>query len=353
MSSLPHTALTRAAIGLAQGAGLYLLYSAAEMKAWPATEPPFFASLLMVTVFVPVVIIAGLSNLRAPTLAVWALVAAAICARLALHDILRDPLGTARGPWGLRLISEVPLWPSVGAVLLILHSLIVAGEADRRVIARYPRLFDASWKHGVQLALAVVFVAAFWALLWLSAELFRLIGIRYLNDLIQRPWFAAPATTISLAYALHVTDVRADLVRGVRALALTLLAWLLPMLTAFALAFLLALPFTGLEPLWSTRHATVTLLIAAGALILLINAAYQDGQAAEAVARVVRYARSLAALILVPLVALAAYGLALRVQQYGWTPERIIAGACVVVAGCYAAGYALAALRPSLEPEGA
>jgi Kef-type K+ transport system membrane component KefB len=114
-------------------------------------------------------------------------------------------------------------------------------------------------------------------------------------------------------------DARAELVRGARALALTLLAWLLPMMTAFAVAFLLALPFTGLQPLWSTRYATGTLLAASGALVFLINAAYQDGQAGDAIARPVQYARSIAALGLVPLVALAVYGLMLRAQQYGWT----------------------------------
>jgi hypothetical protein len=352
MSSQPHTAWMRAAVGLAQGAVLYLLYRAVEAKAWPATEPPVFASLLMTAIFVPVVVIAGLGNLRARTLAVWTLVAAAICAGLALHDVLRDPVNAARGLSGPRLIPDGPLWPALLAVLLILHSLIVAGEGDRRIVAGYPRLFDASWKHGVQLTLSVAFVAAFWVLLYLSAELFRLIGIRSLADLIQRPWFAAPATTVSFAYALHVTDVRADLVRGVRALALTLLAWLLPMLTAFAVAFLLALAFTGLEPLWSTRHATVTLLAAAAGLIVLINAAHQDGQTAETTARVVRHARSPAALALVPLVALAAYALALRAQQYGWTPERIVAGAAIVVAACYALGYGLAALRPNLDLKG-
>jgi len=197
----------------------------------------------------------------------------------------------------------------------------------------------------VQLGLAAAFVGAFWALLWLSTELFRLIGIESPAGLIRRPWFAAPATTLVLACAIHVTDVRADLVRGVRTLTLTLLAWLLPMMTAFAIAFLLTLPFTGLEPLWNTRHATVTLLAAVAALVFLINAAYQDGQAGESVARVLRYSRSMAALVLVPLVALAAYGLMLRAQQYGWTPPRVIALACVVVASCYALGYALAALR--------
>jgi hypothetical protein len=44
-----------------------------------------------------------------------------------------------------------------------------------------------------------------------------------------------------------------------------------------------------------------------------------------------------------PLTALAAYALYLRVYQYGWTPNRIIATACVVVAAFYAIGYVLAA----------
>jgi hypothetical protein len=178
------------------------------------------------------------------------------------------------------------------------------------------------------------------------------IRIRYLIELIERPWFYAPATTVVLAYAIHVTDTRTELVRGVRTLTLTLLAWLLPMMTALALAFRLALPFTGLQPLWNTQRATATLLVAAAALIFLINAAYQDGQSGESIARVVHYSRGAAALVLVPLVALAAYGLTLRAQQYGWTPQRIIAGACVVVASCYAVGYALAAVRGVLHIDG-
>jgi Domain of unknown function (DUF4153) len=346
-------AWTRALVGLAQGVALYLLYRASEVKGWPATEPLAFAALLLVAAFVPLIVVAGLANMRARTLTVWALVAAVICAGLAVHDILRDPLQIyGRSPGEPRIVPTLVLWPCLALILFVGHALIVAGEADRRFVASYPRFFDVSWKHGVQLALAAAFVGAFWTLLLLSAELFRLIGIRYLLELIERPWFYAPATTVTLAYALHATDARAELVRGVRTLALTLLAWLLPMLTAFAIAFLLALSFTGLQPLWNTRQATATLLVAAAALIFLINAAYQDGQAGTSIARVVRYARSVASLVLVPVVGLAAYGLMLRAQQHGWTPERIVAGACVVVAACYAIGYALAALRPNFELKG-
>ena len=339
-------ALTRTLVGLAQGIALYLLYRASETGGWPATEPLVFAGLLVPAVFVLVMVVAGMGNLRPRTLAVWALLAAAVCTGLGVYDIFRDPQAIYGARAGQPRIAPSPaLWACLGLVLFIGHALIVAAEAERKFVASYTRHFDVSWKHGVQLALAVSFVGAFWALLFLSAELFRLIGIRYLIELIERPWFYVPATAVTLAYAIHVTDARADLVRGVRTLALTLLAWLLPMMTAFAIAFLLALPFTGLQPLWNTRQATATLLVAAAALIFLINAAYQDGQSGESIARVVRYARGAAALVLVPLVALAAYGLALRAQQHGWTPPRIIAGACVVVASCYAVGYALAAVR--------
>jgi Domain of unknown function (DUF4153) len=352
MTSLS-VAWTRALVGLAQGIALYLLYRASETKGWPATEPLPFAALLLVAAFVPVIVVAGLANLRARTLAVWALAATVVCVGLAVHDILRDPLvlyGQNEGE--PRITPTRPLWAYLGLILFIGHTLTVAGEADRRLVASYPRYFDVAWKHGVQYALVVAFVGAFWALLYLSAELFSMIGIHYLRELIARPWFYAPATTVTLAYAIHATDARADLVRGVRTLSLTLLAWLLPMMTAFSIAFLLALPFTGLQALWSTRQATATLLVAAAALIFLINAAYQDGQAGTSVASIVRWARSVAALVLVPVVVLAAYGLMLRAQQYGWTPQRIVAGACVVLAGCYAVGYAQAALRANFELKG-
>lgn len=294
--------------------------------------------------------VAGLGNLRSRTLGAWVLVAAACCAGLAVYDIYREPLIGARSQSSF--LPAPVLWPALGFVLFVVHSLIVAAEADRRLIAGYARHFDVAWKHGVQMALAVAFVGAFWALLLLSAALFNLIGIRAVLDLIKHPWFSVPATTAALACAVHVTDVRTELVRGVRALVLTLLAWLLPMMTAFAVAFLLALPFTGLQPLWSTKSATAILLAASAALVFLINAAYQDGLGGDSVARAVRYARSIAAIVLVPLAALAAYALTLRAWQYGWTPPRIIAAACVAAACCYAAGYAIAALRPNLALKG-
>jgi hypothetical protein len=112
-----------------------------------------------------------------------------------------------------------------------------------------------------------------------------------------------------------------------------------------AASFLLTLPFTGLEPLWNTRRATSLLLTAAAALVVLINCAYQEAEAEHPAARILVYARLVAVAVMAIMVGLAAYGLWLRVTQYGLSPQRIIAFACLVVGMCYALGYLIAAAR--------
>ncbi|HEX7968969.1 MAG TPA: DUF4153 domain-containing protein [Stellaceae bacterium] len=353
MASLPAVPSARLAVGLAQGLVLYLLYQAAKAKAWPATEGLVFAPLLLIACFVPLILLNGLGNMRRRTLLAWAGAATVLLAGLAVHDVARLAENGDSSLWTLfGGRSELRIWPSTvltffaAAALFIAQSLIVAGDAERRIVAGYPRYFDTAWKHGVQLALSGVFIGLFWALLVLGAALFKLIDIDFFDKLIQHKWFYFPATTLAFACALHVTDARAGIVRGMRVLVHTLLSWLLPLMALFVAGFLATLPFTGLAPLWGTRFATKLLLTTAVALIVLINAAHQDGQEEHAPPRVLRLAGSLAALMLVPLVAIAAYALGLRVAQHGWTTDRIIATACVVVAACYALGYAWAAIRP-------
>jgi len=354
LRDLPAVPVARLATGLAQGLALCLLYSAAEAERWPATHGLVFAPLLLVACFVPIIVLNGVGNMRPRSLLIWAGTAAVLLAALAMHDIERGADDANGWLWGLFFAHQnsLAIWPSpllvifTMAGLFIAHALVVAGDAERRIIATYPGYFDAAWKHGVQLALSFIFVALFWVVLELGAGLFKLINIDFLQRLIGHRWFALPATTLALACALHVTDARAGIVRGIRILVLTLLSWLLPLMALFVLGFLASLPFTGLAPLWGTRFATALLLTAAAALVFLVNATYQDGAAEHAPPRLLRHAGSLAALTLVPLVAIAAYALALRIIQHGWTSDRIIAAACFVVGACYALGYAWAVLRP-------
>src|SRR5215470_4036637 len=78
--------LARLVIGLAQGAALYSLYRAFDAHVWPATDGLIFAPLLLVFLFVPLVLVQGLGEMRLRTLIVWAIAAAAILAALGWYD---------------------------------------------------------------------------------------------------------------------------------------------------------------------------------------------------------------------------------------------------------------------------
>jgi hypothetical protein len=334
--------ISRLTAGLIQGTALYALYLSADNKAWPATDPYWLAPLVMVFVFVPLLFMQAVGAVRVRTLVVWTAAATVILAGLAWYNIWRQNPTNAVAFGDSDMTFALLCFSVVG--LFIAQSLITAADTERQYVASYGAYFDIAWKLEIQLLLAAVFVVVFWGVLWLGAVLFELIDVRFIRTLIEKSWFAIPATTLATAAAIHVTDVRTRLVAGIRTVAHTLLSWLLPLMTVIVAAFTLSLPFTGLAPLWATRSAARLLLIAAATLIVLTNAAFQDGDPAHNRPVVLRYSELVASLVLTPLVAIAAYALWLRVAQYGWTIERIATAATIVIAVCYALGYAAAAL---------
>jgi Domain of unknown function (DUF4153) len=331
----------RIAVALAQGAALYFLYHLQQSNSWPATDRLLFFPMVAVASAVPLILIAALGNLRGLTLMIWLLAATALCSALPAYHIYRLGRGLSAQWW----TSTLHLGLLILSIVFIVHSLVVSADSERRPLATYARYFDVSWKHALQLGLAAIFLGVFWALLFLGAQLFRLIHIERFDYTIRQPWFSIPSSALVVAVGLHLTDVRSAIVRGTRGLMLVLFSWLLPLMMLIALAFLLALPFTGLDPLWNTRRATTILLGTAVALILLINSAYQDGRSKEFRPIVLRYSSVVAALVLPLLVFLAAYGLWLRVDQYGWTPDRVVVAAYTIIIACYGVCYPVAAMH--------
>ena len=228
--------------------------------------------------------------------------------------------------------------------LFIAHALVYSATADNRLIARYSTYFDSAWKLGIQLIFAELFVGILWAVFWLGESLFILVKLDFLQKLLNEKWFSIPVSVFAFSFAMHITDVRPGIVRGIRTLLLVLMSWLLPVVTFMVAGFILSLPFTGLEPLWATRNATAVLLGASAVLVILINTAFQNGEVSEQLPRIIRVTTRLAALLLAPLLLIAVYSLGLRVQQYGWTIDRIIAASCLLVSACYAGGYVWAAI---------
>jgi hypothetical protein len=340
----------RLGLGVAQGLALYLLYSAYDAQQWPAQVPLLFGPLLVVFLFLPPLASQALGGVRVRTLLAWMALLAVLLAALAAYDVWSAWPVDIDHDYRARIdIARPHLMPSfaffafAAAGLFIGHALMAGGDADRRLMARYTVHYDIAWKLAVQAGLSVVFVGVFWLLLEMGAGLFALIKLDFFRRLIAHDWFAIPATAMAAAAAIHLTDVRAGLVRGARTLILLLLSWLLPLTVLIVVGFLASLIVTGLDPLWKIGHASALLLTAAAVLIVLINAAHQDGAPERAPPGILRIAGTIGSVALIPLVGLAARALFLRVSQYGWTNDRVATAACVVVAATYAIGYVIAA----------
>ncbi|MCX7384919.1 MAG: DUF4153 domain-containing protein [Alphaproteobacteria bacterium] len=334
--------VTRLAIAAVQAIALYLLIEAAtDNQTWPATQPELFKPLVLVAGYVPLIVLCGLGQVAGRALAGWAVAAVVILAGLGWHDAARGAVPAYP--------TQDMFWPSwhlllvVPPLLFVLHVLVTDALAARRLVPPYRQHFDSAWKIGLQALLAGGFVAVFWAMLWLGAGLFTLLDVTAVSELLQKQWFYTPATTLAVAIAVHATDVQPALIRGTRTMVVVLFAWLLPLLALILLGFLACLPILSLATLWNTHFAARLLLSAAVLMVALINAAYQDGTTARPA--VLRWAAMLGALELLPLVGLAAWALGLRVGQYGWTTERVLAATAILIAACHAVGYAAAVFR--------
>lgn len=333
----------RLLVGLLQGGLLYFLYHAQQAGAWPANHPGLFFPLVLGGIVLPVVLISSLGHLERRPLLLWLGVAALVLALVGLHDAWRTALDPApqRHP-------SVLAFPFCIGFFFIAHSLVLAGAHDGRRLASYATCFETAWKLAIQLLFSAMFVAGVWLVMWLGDALFDLLKLNFIEELLRRSWFSVPLVCLAFSSAMHTTDVRPAIVRGIRSLLLVLMAWILPIAVLLVGGFLAALPFTGLQALWQTRHATAVLLASCAVLVVLVNAAFQAGDAAAGLARSVRLAARVACFLLLPLVLLGVYALALRVGDYGWTTERVLAAACLLVALFYAAGYALAAASRSV-----
>ena len=331
--------ITRIVVALIQGAALYLTANWRNDEPLFGFDPETWRSFLemarTLAVFAPLPLYFGLGRLPGVRLALWTAIAAA---GLAFVGWL------APSPVWMEAPPVVTVWLFSLIVLYIVHEFLQAAHDDGRPVASYETYFDVAWRHAFQAALALAFTGAFWIVLNLGAFLFELIGVAGFGELVRSDEFAWPASTAAFALGVHLTDAGSVLTRGARQIGLALLSWLAVLFAAILTAFLAALPFTGLEPLWDTKRATVLLLNAAATMILLINAAFQAGDPPRS--RFMRAIVRLSALPLAGVVALAAIGLWLRVDQYGWTPARVVAGAEWIIVAFYAAGYLAAALSP-------
>ena len=343
LASLPEKMKTRlvfATVGLVQGFVYYLAY-----EFWPDTVTPralTAAALYFITGI-------ALTNHLAWTgkdIKRLALVASAtplVFALVALWVWLQVPTGDV--PYQF---DDVRLPTSIFSAIVSLYILLPGIQIFQETGSRsfpYHELFRRFWDNIFIVAIAAFVTWSFWAVILLWSELFKLIEVTFFNDVFTHKAFLFMGLSVVFGYGVALGREWEKLTATARNMVLTVLKALLPLLAVIALLFLVSLPFTGLQPLWDTRHASATLLALIALTVLLFNGAYQDGAEGPPYSSWIRHLVE-AALVVIPVyAAITFYALYLRIGQYGLTFGRFYAILFTLGGMLCGLGYAVSVFR--------
>lgn len=202
------------------------------------------------------------------------------------------------------------------------------------------------WTNLVLGATAGAFVVSTMLLTLLLAELFHLIGIDLLRDRLDDGWFMVPLACSAFGGAVGLLRDRDQVLATLHKVGRAVLSVLAPVLALGLVLFVLALPVTGLQPLWDQTQATTPILLVCilGA-VLLANAVIGNDSEEEARSAALRYAAIGLALVMPPLAFVAAVSTGKRIGQYGLTPDRMWACVFVFAATAFALAYLHALAR--------
>lgn len=284
--------------------------------------------------------------------ATWCGVALALSGPMRLGRAIGGALGLAIPVTGLACLAalrmqvatdllEDPATIILGFVFVLFATpFLSVWLQDRSEWYRYGALFQTGWAVGIRCGVALLFVGLFWVLLALSDRLLQLVDINVLEALMRMD--GAPYALSGAVFGLGLSVVYELRQTISPLLVLRLLRLLVPAVLVVIAVFLIALPMRGLSHLFGSFSAAGTLMSAAIVSVALVSAALDQDETHEVKSPVLRIATLILACVQPLLAGLAVWAVLVRVLEYGWTPDRLLA---MVIAGLllgYALGYAVA-----------
>ena len=224
--------------------------------------------------------------------------------------------------------------------------LFQAGFHRTRWATSYRAIHGHVWSDAICAAGSLAFVGASWLMLVLLSELFALLKITFLRELIDDGWFGWTWSGAAFGAALGVLRNEAFILGTLRRVVLTVLSLLAVPLAAGLALFLVAMMLSGPEVLWeATRSATPVLLLCAAGAWVLANAILRDEDASMSGNRVLRIAGLALVLSILPLTVFAAVSMGTRVAQHGLSPGRLWGLVAIAVAVAYGIAWLVAVIR--------
>lgn len=216
---------------------------------------------------------------------------------------------------------------------------------------RYAQFYTQLWLNTLTLLIVFISNGLFWMVLLLWSEMFKLVGIPFFSTLFfDTDWFGYVAFGLITALAVVLARTQSRLVTAVQKLLTFIATGLLPLVALLALMFILTLPFTGLEVI-SQRVSAAGLMSTLTLLLLLLMAMVREPQKeALPYPGALRYLIKCALAVTPIYTLIAGWALWVRIQQYGWTPERLHGVLVVVVLLAWSVGYLVSILRRGHNP---
>ncbi|HGU9884079.1 DUF4153 domain-containing protein [Citrobacter freundii] len=216
---------------------------------------------------------------------------------------------------------------------------------------RYAQFYTQLWLNTLTLLIVFISNGLFWMVLLLWSEMFKLVGITFFETLFfDTDWFAYIVLGLITALAVVLARTQSRLVAAVQKLLTLIATGLLPLMALLALMFMLTLPFTGLEAISQRVSAAGLMSTLTFSLLLLMAMVREPQKEALPYPGALRYLIKCALAITPIYTLIAGWALWVRIQQYGWTPERLHGVLVVVVLLAWSVGYLVSILRRGHNP---
>ncbi|WP_345768490.1 DUF4153 domain-containing protein [Enterobacter hormaechei] len=266
------------------------------------------------------------------------------------------------GGWLKWSVAGLDNWDTRNAVLLfgfhlLLMTLLLLPWLQRRLEtaptdAFYRDFNDKNWHNALTFLLVFVSNGLFWLVLFLWAELFKLIGISFFDRLFfNSDWFISVAIGVVSASAAVLARMQVRLILALQNLLTLIATGLLPLMAALALLFIGILPFVGLEAVSARISAAGLLTTLALLLLLLVTVVWHPQRQKLPYFSPLRGMIHLAVIIAPAYPVLAGWALWLRIAQYGWSPERLYGVLITIAALVWTVGFCLSVLFYRRDPQ--